>query len=126
MNPRHLWIAACAAWLAAAPAGATSYVMMADEDLADQAALIAVVRVDRVEPAHGAVAPATDYLVGVERAVKGVSAPSLRIRVPGGTDARGVKRRVFGMPRFAPGERALVFLAPAGDGSYRVAQALLG
>jgi hypothetical protein len=126
MNPRHLWIAACAAWLAAAPAGATSYVMMADEDLADQAALIAVVRVDAVAPAQGAAAPATDYLVGVERAVKGVPGASLRIRVPGGTDARGMKLRLFGMPRFTLGERALVFLAPAEDGSHRVVQAVLG
>jgi hypothetical protein len=128
MNPRHpAWITACwVGWLAAAPAGAATYVMMADADLADQAPLVAVVRVDAVEPASGAVGAATDYTVSVERVLKGEAGDSLRIRIPGGTVPGGVRRRVFGMPRFGAGERALVFLAPAADGSYGVVQAILG
>ena len=73
----------CAAWLAAAAAGATTYVMMTDEDLADQAPVIAVVRVTGIEPSSEGGVPATDYLARLERAVKGPAAGSLRIRVPG-------------------------------------------
>jgi Calx-beta domain len=128
MNPRHLsWLAgSCAVWLAAVSAGAATYVMMADEDLADQAPVIAVVRVAAIEPARGARALSTDYVVDVERAVKGAAGGSLRVRVLGGTSPEGVRLRLFGMPRFRLGERALLFLAPSGEGVYGVVQAMLG
>src|SRR6185503_6069785 len=128
MKPRHLGRLAIA-WaigLAAAPVGATTYVQMADEDLADQAPVICVVRVRAVEPATRAGAPATDYLVDVERAVKGDAADRIRIRIPGGTAPGGIRLRLFGMPRFSEGERALLFLEPAPDGSFGVLQAILG
>src|SRR5512132_3834134 len=83
----------CVLWLAAAPAGATTYVMMADRDLADQSAVIAVVRVAAIEPSAEAGAPATDYVVRVERTVKGAIAGSVRIRVPGGDGPGGVHFR---------------------------------
>jgi hypothetical protein len=128
MNPRHpAWFTACcAAWLAASPAGATTYVRLADADLADQSPLIAVVRVESVEAASRAYGHATDYVVVVERVAKGRAGPSLRIRVPGGEGAGGRGRRLFGMPRFAPGERAVVFLASRAEGSYGIVQATLG
>jgi len=115
-----------AAWLAASPLGATTYVRMADEDLADQARVIAVVQVRAVEPALRAGTPATDYLVDVERAVKGTVADRIRVRVAGGTAPGGVRFRLFGMPRFDVGERALLFLEPTADGSFGVLQAVLG
>src|SRR5687767_15096332 len=128
-NPRRQLsrIAAfCAAWLSAAPAFATTYVMMADGDLADQAAVIAVVRVTGIEPSEQAGVPATAYVAQVERAVKGAAAGSVRVRVPGGDGPGGTRFRVFGTPRFRVGERALVFLEPRADGSFGVLQAMLG
>jgi hypothetical protein len=100
MNPRHpSRIAICLlAWLAARTAAATTYVMMADEDLADEAPVIAVVRVRAVEPAPVGGAPATEYRVEVERVVKGGAGDTLRIRVPGGTGPGGLSLRLFGMP----------------------------
>ena len=121
------WIAAWSALaLCAAPAGATTYVMMADEDLADQAAAIAVVRVTAIEPSSDAGSPATDYLARVERALKGTLARSLRARVRGGVAPDGRRFVVFGAPRFHPGERALLFLQPRDDGAYGVLQSMLG
>ena len=128
MSPRHLGRIAicCLAWLAARPAAATTYVMMADEDLADEAPVITVVRVRAIEPAPGGGAPATEYRVDAERVVKGAAGDTLRIRVAGGTSPGGLHLRLFGMPRFAVGERALLFLAPRDDGSFGVVQAVLG
>src|SRR5688500_9243557 len=128
-NPRRQlcrMAAFCVAWLAAAPVFATTYVMMADGDLADQAAVIAVVHVTGIEPSEQAGVPATDYVGQVERAVKGDVTGSLRVRVPGGEGPGGTLFRVFGAPRFRVGERALVFLQPRADGSFGVLQAMLG
>jgi hypothetical protein len=116
----------CAAWLAAATASATTYVMMADEDLADQAPVIAVVHITGIEPSTEAGVPSTDYVAQVERAVKGAAAGSVRVRVPGGETPGGGRFRVFGAPRFGVGERALLFLEPRADGAYGVSQAMLG
>src|SRR5204862_2139270 len=126
--PRALtWIAACcAASLMAAPAAATTYVMMADQDLADQTPVIAVVRVSAIEPSSEAGAPATDYVARVERAVKGAITGSVRVRVRGGDGPDGVRLRIFGVPRFSVGERALLFLEPRGNDVYGVVQAVLG
>lgn len=111
--------------LAACPAAATTFVMVGDADLADQAAVIAEVRVDAASsPASGAT---TEYQVSVERLLQGqASGGSLNVRVPGGHGADGAGLAIHGAPKLAAGERALLFLAPNADGSYHILHLMLG
>ncbi len=103
MTPRSCLLALL---LAAAPLSATSYVRVPDEALVDQAARIAVVRFE----AAGSAA----YTARVEQALKGGGAgETLRLSLPGGS-GEGVALHLYGAPSFAPGERALLFLEPAG------------
>jgi hypothetical protein len=109
-------------------AHATTYKMMSDDHLADAAPAIAQVRVTAVEPSPAAGMPSTDYLVEIEKLVKGfVPGSTLVVRVPGGIGADGLGLKIWGAPAFRTGERALLFLAPhAEDGTYRVVQMMLG
>jgi hypothetical protein len=101
--------------------------MMSDAALADRAPVVAEVRVAAVEPAGVAGPSATDYLADVERVVQG-DLPGSRIvvRVPGGEGADGLSLRIAGAPRFAVGERALLFLSPGEDGAWRILHLMLG
>lgn len=121
--------------LATGSLSATSYVMVADEALVDGAPVAAVVRVvseDRsaaLRRENGPVA-VTEYLVQVEETLKGeipggVGATAI-VRMPGGVGRNGLTLKVYGMPRFAAGERAILFLEPTGDGAWRIAHLLLG
>ena len=104
--------------LAAAPALATTMVLGTDEELFDQAALIAQGTVLSVRPAASG-APATEYRIRVERTVKGrAPAGDLTLRVPGGTGADGWTLTIWGAPELQEGERALLFLGQYGDGAY--------
>ncbi len=104
--------------LAAAPAFATTMVLGTDEDLFDQAALIAEGTVVSVRPAASG-APATEYRIRVERTVKGrAPAGDLTVRVPGGTGADGWTLTIWGAPELQEGERTLLFLDRYGDGAY--------
>ncbi|HEX2162568.1 MAG TPA: matrixin family metalloprotease [Thermoanaerobaculia bacterium] len=113
------FLAAVVSLALALPAGATTIVRVADEDLVDQAPLVVVARVAARAPAAGGAA-ATDYRIEVDRVLKGAAGPDLVVRVPGGVDARGFGRRVYGAPSFAPGDRALLFLEPRAGGEHRV------
>jgi hypothetical protein len=115
-------------FLAVRPAAATTYQMMSDSAIADQAPAIAAVRVVQSEPALLAGgAPATDYQVDVERVVKGhLPGSTVVVRVPGGVRPDGLGLRIWGAPQFAPGESALLFLAPAKDGTFRIVHLMLG
>lgn len=124
-----LALLALAALGAAQPLRATSYVMISDTALADQAVVIVDARVTGAESAATYdQAPATDYRVAVERVLKGdVPGGVLVVRVPGGIDpATGLGLKVYGAPQFAPDERALLFLRPAADGTYHVLHLMLG
>jgi len=116
--------------LAASPLAASTFVMVPDGALADQAALIAVVRVESAGPYLPPAAEpviATDYRMRVEQLIKGAPAgDSLIVRVPGGTRAHGLSATLWGAPRFAPGETLLLFLEPRPDGSFRVLHLFLG
>jgi hypothetical protein len=116
------------ALLAALPASATSYLPVTDEALVDQAPVIAVVEVQGSAPGQDGARPFTGYRVRVEKVLKGAMASSLRItvRVPGGARADGLKLRIWGAPRFASGERALLFLSPRVDGTYDILHLMLG
>jgi hypothetical protein len=113
--------------LAGSPLAATSYVAMSDEALSDESALIVEARVVGRESAPQWRRPSTDYLIEVDRVLKGSPAGStLVVRVLGGERPDGVGLRVYGAPRFAEGDRALLFLRPGADGAYRVTQFMLG
>ncbi|MFP3941529.1 MAG: PKD domain-containing protein [Thermoanaerobaculia bacterium] len=101
--------------------------MMDDADLLDQAALVVEGRVSAVDSPPVTGRPVTDYTVEVERVVAG-SAPgsTLVVRLPGGIRPDGVGFRAYGAPRFVPGERALLFLAPRRDGTFGVLHLGLG
>jgi hypothetical protein len=124
---RLLFLLPAFAALLVRPAAATTYQMISDQALADQAAIVAEVRVTSVEPSPVPGKPATDYLVEVQRVVKGdLPGSGMVVRVPGGLGADGVGLRIFGAPAFEEGETALLFLRPADDGTYRILHLMLG
>jgi len=100
---------------------------MADADLADQAPVIAEVRVLERTPAFGAGLPSTHYQAEVQRVFKGhLAAGQVTVRVPGGVPAHGEGLKVFGAPELAPGERVLLFLTPRPDGTWDLLHLMLG
>ena len=110
-----------------APASATSVKLVNDVRLIEQARLIVVARVVGTLPAPEADRPVTDYLMNVERVLKGsVDGSSLLVRVPGGRAANGMELKIWGAPTFAEGERALLFLGRHADGTYRILHLMLG
>jgi hypothetical protein len=113
--------------LLAAPAAATTFVRMADGDLADAATVIAEVRVDAVQPSPAGAPLATHYQAAILRLLKGSPAgSSLVVRVPGGVGADGLALRISGAPELRPGDRPLLFLTARPDGTYAVLQLMLG
>jgi Matrixin/Fibronectin type III domain len=109
------------------PASATTYQMISDQALTDQASAVAEVKVTSVDMAPVPGRPATDYLVDVQRLVKGdLPGSTIVVRVPGGRSVDGVGLRIFGAPAFQEGETALLFLRPAGDGTFRILHLMLG
>ena len=113
--------------LLASPAAATTFQMVEDSTLTDQARAIVRARVVDIEPSTLGDRPATDYLVEVDRVLKGdVPGSTLVVRVPGGVRPDGVGLKIWGapvMPRFGS---ALLFLQPADDGTFRVLHLMLG
>ncbi|HSS51332.1 MAG TPA: hypothetical protein VLX28_20505 [Thermoanaerobaculia bacterium] len=110
--------------LAVAPAAATSFVPMTDEALVDRAPAAALVRIEAVE---AGAAWSTQYRVRVEQRLKGtLPEADLRVRVIGGAGPNGLSLQIYGAPRFAVGERALLLLEPAADGAFRPFQLFLG
>ena len=117
--------------LAGSPLAATSYVMVSDEALVDGSRAAAVVRVESVDRAAGVRnggAPVTEYVVRIEETLKGglPGGGTAVVRVPGGTARDGMSLKIYGAPRFHDGERALLFLEPSADGTYRTSHFLLG
>jgi hypothetical protein len=120
-------LALCLLPLAASPAAATTFQMVADPALADQASAIVRARVTDVEPSTLGDRPATDYIVEVERVLKGdLPGSTVVVRVPGGIRPDGVGLKVWGAPQLAKGETALLFLNPADDGTFRILHLMLG
>jgi hypothetical protein len=113
--------------LLAAPLAATTYQRVADADLVDQAPVVVeAVAGASTNTADGRL-PATNYRITVERAIRGAAAgDTLTVRVPGGRRADGMSLQIWGAPRFQPGERILLFLAPNADGSFHVLHLMLG
>jgi hypothetical protein len=108
-------------------ASATTYMAISDADLADQARVVARVKVIGVGPGPASRQPATGYLVQVEKVSKGyVPGSTLDVRVPGGVRADGLGLKLWGAPEFQLGETALLFLEPAADGSFHILHLMLG
>ncbi|HKV12199.1 MAG TPA: fibronectin type III domain-containing protein [Thermoanaerobaculia bacterium] len=123
---RSLFLAS-ALTLLAIPAGATTYQMISDQALADQAPVSVQGRIVGVESAPVSGRPATDYLVEVERVLKGdLPGSTVVVRVPGGVGANGLGLKIWGAPEFEEGEEAVLFLAPTQDGTYRLVHLMLG
>lgn len=113
--------------LGAVPARATSYVMVSDADLADQAGVIAQVEITAIEAGPAGEVPATDYLAQISDVLKGdVPGSTIVVRVPGGVRADGLALKIWGAPEFSVGERALLFLEAGADGVYRPLHLMLG
>jgi hypothetical protein len=114
--------------LLAGPAWATSYKMMPDSALADQAKVVVDVKVVGVDSAPVVDGPpSTDYLIEVNRVIKGdLSGSTLVVRVPGGINPKGLGLKIWGAPQFTEGENALLFLNPAKDGTYHILHLMLG
>ncbi|HVT57175.1 MAG TPA: fibronectin type III domain-containing protein [Thermoanaerobaculia bacterium] len=120
------------ALLISLPLGATTVIAASDRELADQApvALVATIAAALPTPAERVPRsglPTTDYRLRVERVLKG-QAPrgALVLRVLGGREGSGLTLKVWGAPEFRPGERALLFLVPSADGSFRPLHLVLG
>jgi hypothetical protein len=114
------------------PLAATSYVKVSDEALVDESPLAVVARVTAVDRSvvvkdRSGSNLVTEYVLEVEDRLKG-EAPGrvLRMRLPGGVTPEGVGLKIFGMPIFRVGERALLFLEPDGHGAWRPSHLLLG
>jgi len=121
------WLIFLVALLAALRAGATVYVPLSDGDLADRAPVIAAVTVEAVTASPSSRVIATDYLVQVDRVLKGdVPGSRIVLRVPGGVRADGVGLKIWGAPAFQAEESAIVFLRPNRDGSYGIQDLMLG
>ncbi|MCB1055613.1 MAG: matrixin family metalloprotease [Acidobacteria bacterium] len=124
---RALALALVLSLAGAVTGGALTYMPMADADLADQAPIIADVTVIDAGPAADASTSSTDYQVEVQRVLKGsVPGSTLVVRVLGSRGTGGLGLEIDGAPVFEPGSRALLFLEPAGDGTYRLVQFSLG
>ena len=128
LRPLALSLLGLAFLLSSGPLRATTYMMMPDSALADQAKAVIdarIVGVDSSPVLDGA--PSTDYLVEVNRVVKGdLPGSTLVVRVPGGVNPEGIGLKIWGAPQFVEGENVLLFLAPAKDGTYRIVHLMLG
>ena len=115
------------ALLAATSAQSTSYLPIEDRVLVDQATAIAQVSVISVGPAPARGVPAIDYIVVVERLLKGqIAGSTVVVRVAGGVGPDGWGLEVVGAPKFADGDRAILFLVPQDDGTYGILHMMLG
>jgi len=127
-RPPVLPLLALSLSLVAGSAWATTYKMMPDSALVDQAKAVVdakVIGVDSAPVLDGP--PATDYLVEINRVIKGdLSGSTLVVRVPGGINPQGLGLKIWGAPQFTEGESALLFLNPAKDGTYHIIQLMLG
>src|SRR6267143_742858 len=111
-----------------APSPATTVVPVAESDLAAQAAAVVLGRVTAIQ-SHldsGRGQIFTDITLAVDEVLAGPALPGrITIRQPGGR-VGGLESWIEGSPEFIVGERVLVFVRVAGDGTLRVLHLYLG
>ncbi len=126
-NCRHrVTLLTLAALAVAATAEATTFVAMSEHALARVADAIVLGRVQRLESVadrDGTIS--TLIAVEVERTYKGAHHDLIVLRQPGGS-VGGRALWIAGSPRFTVGERDLLFLSVARDGSVRTTDYGLG
>lgn len=108
----------CVLISATSAAVATSYMMVADEDLADGAVAIAIVSVQARQVLTVGSTVFTEVIAHPERVLKGTLPDAVRLRHLGGLFPDGHGTFISGMPELVAGERALVFLSQRADGTY--------
>jgi len=129
--PRKLLLAALPLLillLSPVPATATSVVMLSDTELVVNSRFVITGKVRSVvsawDDAHSDVW--TYVKVRVDQVLKGeLTARTVVLKQLGG-EAGGSGMRVFGDPQFSPGQRVLLYLNTAPDGTLRVAYAFMG
>ena len=105
---------------------ATSYVMIHDDVLTDQARLVLVGGVERVESIV-ANPPYTRYHVRAERLLKGeLEGETAVVDVLGGMTPSGSRLILDGSPSFFANDRLILFLVPRNNGSHGVLHLGLG
>ena len=115
-----------AATLLTPSALATSYVMMRDDVLTDQAPLVVVGTVERVENIV-ANPPYTRYHIRSERLLKGrLQGETVAVDVLGGVTPSGTRLVLYGNPFFSTNDRLILFLVPRNNGSYGLLHLGLG
>src|SRR3989442_4929814 len=103
----------------AGPARATTFVGVSERILARAAGAIVIGTVEQIETVAGADgAISTLVTLDVEEAVKGHVERRLTLKEPGGSIG-GRMLWIAGAPRFRTGERQLLFLSAAADGTAR-------
>lgn len=117
-----VWIARILYVLAlAAPAGASTFLALSQEELAEQADAVVlgkVLTVDSYWNAEGTLI-VTEAVVEVQENVLGETPEHVRLLTFGG-EAGGYRIEAHGFPTFEKGERLLVYLEPARNGFRRV------
>lgn len=109
------------------PSAATIVKLVNDFRLVDQAPIVLVAQVAGALPSAGLDRPVTDYLMTVERVLKGtIGESAIQVRVPGGRSSDGMELKIWGAPTFVEGERAILFLGYHPDGTYRILHLMLG
>ncbi|MEE8583965.1 MAG: matrixin family metalloprotease, partial [Acidobacteriota bacterium] len=113
--------------VAASSIQATSFVMMSDEDLADQADTIAVVQVTGLQAPTPGGRLETLYTARVLRWLKnGAARASISFAVPGGVRPDGSGLNIDAAPVFRTGQQAILFLKSRPDGSFAILHLMLG
>jgi len=106
---------------------ATSFVMVPDEAMVDQAPLVIEGTVISGSLAEMASGLSTVYQVEIVETLKGTATGQIvSVRVPGGVRPNGTGFQIWGAPSFAVGEQALFFLTARPDGTYDLVQLMLG
>lgn len=117
-----------AAW--SLPAHALTFVQMSDQALLDQSELVLEGEVVGALPLVRQPGDHAFYRVSVLEHLKGDSGSLVEVWVPGtiesGPGSMAGALVVPGVPRFSPGDQALFFLVPRGDGTYALTQSVLG
>lgn len=112
----------------AAPGFATSVLLVPDDQTVDRSRYAVIGQVVAQAAAQKEGRPYTDYQLQVERSLKGALAAgtTVPVRILGGSRPDGLTLTIYGAPRFAAGEKVLLFLDRHPDGTFRPFELVLG
>jgi len=120
MNHRLSAAVLVAVCVATTPALATTLVPISDVNLVDRAPLIVHATVEAKVPTTASF-PATDWMLTVDRVLKGeFGSSSILLRVPGGRAPNGLATRFYGAPPLGEGIEGIFFLRVRSDGTWGI------